>query len=160
VSIAAVRGCYCCTRCEHTLKSRYCVDTLQRFEVTPKKTSHAISCLSLSQNNHTYQNSSITAAKKPNQTLHPTPVLSAICNIRVMVPFNLHIKSASQITQQDKIQQIHLPQRRPTKSIIHRIRQLGTITNLIPNAQAQILQPSNLPDYAANLLIALRFQMF
>lgn len=41
------------------------------------------------QNNHTYQNSTITAAKKPSQTLQPTPVRSAILSIRFMVPLSL-----------------------------------------------------------------------
>lgn len=36
--------------------------------------------------NHTYVNSKNTATKNPNQTLHPTPVLSAIRNIRVIFP--------------------------------------------------------------------------
>ena len=38
------------------------------------------------QNSQTYQNTNATAAKKPNQTLQPTPVFSAIRNIRFMVP--------------------------------------------------------------------------
>lgn len=40
------------------------------------------------QNNHTYQKSTLTAAKNPNQTLHPTPVFSAILNILFIVPRN------------------------------------------------------------------------
>lgn len=45
--------------------------------------------MSLNQNNQMYQNRSMTAAKKPSHTLHPTPVLSAIRNIRRIVPRNL-----------------------------------------------------------------------
>lgn len=47
-------------------------------------------CKPEAQNNHTYQNRKITAAKNPNQTLHPTPVFSAILNIRFIVPFNFN----------------------------------------------------------------------
>jgi hypothetical protein len=43
------------------------------------------------QNSHTYQKSSITAAKKPSQTLHPTPVFSAMRNILFIVPFNFKL---------------------------------------------------------------------
>lgn len=39
-----------------------------------------------SQVNFTYQKSNITNAKKPTHTLHPTPVLSAILNMRFIVP--------------------------------------------------------------------------
>lgn len=42
----------------------------------------------LAQNNHTYQNSRHTAAKKPNQAFQPTPVFCAIRNILFIVPFN------------------------------------------------------------------------
>ena len=42
----------------------------------------------VSQNNHTYAKSTHTATKNPNQTLQPTPVFSAIRNIRFMVPRN------------------------------------------------------------------------
>ena len=42
----------------------------------------------LLQNNHTYQKSSTTAAKKPSHTLQPTPVFSAIRSILFMVPRN------------------------------------------------------------------------
>jgi hypothetical protein len=34
----------------------------------------------------THQNSSMTAAKKPNQAFHPTPVFSAILSMRFIVP--------------------------------------------------------------------------
>lgn len=40
------------------------------------------------QNNQTYQNRNITAAKNPNHTFHPTPVRSAIRSIRFIVPRN------------------------------------------------------------------------
>jgi hypothetical protein len=39
--------------------------------------------------NQTHQNSSITAAKKPNHAFHPTPVFSAILSMRFMVPLSL-----------------------------------------------------------------------
>lgn len=38
------------------------------------------------QKSQTYINTSTTAAKKPNHTLHPTPVLSAMTIIRFIVP--------------------------------------------------------------------------
>lgn len=41
------------------------------------------------QPNHTHQNSNITAAKKPTQAFHPTPVFCAIRNIRFIVPLIL-----------------------------------------------------------------------
>ena len=41
------------------------------------------------QNNHTQANNAHTAMKNSSQTLHPTPVRSAIRNIRLIVPFNL-----------------------------------------------------------------------
>ena len=40
------------------------------------------------QNNQTYQNRKITAAKNPSHTLHPTPVRSAIRSMRFIVPRN------------------------------------------------------------------------
>ncbi len=40
------------------------------------------------QNNHTYANSIQTATKNPTHTFHPTPVFSAIRNIRVIVPLS------------------------------------------------------------------------
>lgn len=39
--------------------------------------------------NHTHQNSNITTAKNPTHTLHPTPVFSAILNMRLIVPRSL-----------------------------------------------------------------------
>jgi len=50
--------------------------------------SHIEHSLAPPQNNHTYQNRNITAAKKPAHTRQPTPVFCAIRNIRFIVPRN------------------------------------------------------------------------
>ena len=44
--------------------------------------------LATSQNSQTYQNSTMTAAKKPTHTRHPTPVRSAMRSILFIVPRN------------------------------------------------------------------------
>ena len=44
------------------------------------------------QPSHTHQNRNTTAAKKPNQAFHPTPVFWAILSILFIVPFSLFLE--------------------------------------------------------------------
>lgn len=53
--------------------------------------------ITIAQNNQTYQNSTVTAAKNPSHTLHPTPVLSAILSILFIVPRNLTLVLSNEL---------------------------------------------------------------
>lgn len=54
----------------------------------PQSSLHHTSSCSSVQDSHTQANRHQTAKKKPSQTFQPTPVLSAILNILLIVPFN------------------------------------------------------------------------
>ena len=86
---------YACITYIHPLHRKFCILCTLHYSLLPPP-----SCLLLfmptfilnpptpPQNNHTYAKTAHTAKKNSTHTLHPTPVFSAILNMRFIVPRN------------------------------------------------------------------------
>jgi hypothetical protein len=110
------------------------------------------------QNSHTYQNRNITAAKNPNHTLHPTPVLSAILSIRFIVPLSCsRLFSNESFIVSASFEESRISS--PMRCVSYRTTSTSVRTEPRATRYTYVLQHLHLPRQNPHLLIILALQL-